>query len=160
MSELAEGKLLASKTTSEAEKQDKRRFQIELEFIQCLANPWYLNDLAQKEYFEDQTFLNYLEYLKYWKRPEYAKCIIYPHALHFLDLLQNHKFREYLKDYDVASEIHSNQYYHWLKWRHFDEGNVGEGSRPNELRDNVENVNGIPFNENPGGGMLNGQGTR
>lgn len=23
--------------------EEKRRFQIELEFIQCLSNPWYLN---------------------------------------------------------------------------------------------------------------------
>lgn len=23
--------------------EEKKRFQIELEFIQCLANPWYLN---------------------------------------------------------------------------------------------------------------------
>jgi hypothetical protein len=39
-----EEKQLTSKT-SEIEKQNKRRFQIELEFIQCLANPWYLNSL-------------------------------------------------------------------------------------------------------------------
>jgi hypothetical protein len=25
------------------EEEEKRRFQIELEFIQCLSNPWYLN---------------------------------------------------------------------------------------------------------------------
>ena len=24
---------------------EKRRFQIELEFIQCLSNPWYLNSM-------------------------------------------------------------------------------------------------------------------
>ncbi|RIA81573.1 SOH1-domain-containing protein [Glomus cerebriforme] len=137
---LSEEKQIESKA-SESEKKNRRRFQIELEFIQCLANPWYLNNLAQKEYFEDPAFINYLEYLKYWKRPEYAKFIIYPHSLYFLDLLQNPQFREHLKNYEVATEIHSKQYYHWMKWRHVDEeGNVdGEGSGQND----VENVNGI-----------------
>lgn len=41
---LSEEKKLENKT-SELEKRNKRRFQIELEFIQCLANPWYLNSL-------------------------------------------------------------------------------------------------------------------
>jgi hypothetical protein len=41
---LSEEKKLENKA-SELEKRNKRRFQIELEFIQCLANPWYLNSL-------------------------------------------------------------------------------------------------------------------
>lgn len=76
--------------------EEKRRFQIELEFIQCLSNPWYLNskvllmhliqgmvdweiwiDLAQQQYFKDEAFINYLEYLQYWKQPEYAKFVVY-----------------------------------------------------------------------------------
>ena len=31
---------------------DRVRFQVELEFVQCLANPHYLNFLAQKGYFK------------------------------------------------------------------------------------------------------------
>nr|CAG8442657.1 6638_t:CDS:2 [Entrophospora candida] len=104
----------------DTEEQNKRRFQIELEFVQCLANPWYLHDLAQKDYFQDRAFLNYLKYLRYWKQPEYAKYIIYPHALHFLDLLQNPQFRQDLKKQDIATEIHSKQYYHWMAWRNID----------------------------------------
>lgn len=73
------------------------RFQMELEFIQCLASPAYLhcalistdlqrsslpdlrNDivLATNRFFENEAFLNYLEYLSYWKRPEYAKYLMY-----------------------------------------------------------------------------------
>ncbi|CAH1757555.1 1165_t:CDS:2 [Entrophospora sp. SA101] len=102
----------------DTEEQNKRRFQIELEFVQCLANPWYLH--AQKDYFQDRAFLNYLKYLRYWKQPEYAKYIIYPHALHFLDLLQNPQFRQDLKKQDIATEIHSKQYYHWMAWRNID----------------------------------------
>jgi len=31
---------------------DSVRFQVELEFVQCLANPNYLNFLAQRGYFK------------------------------------------------------------------------------------------------------------
>lgn len=76
---------------------DEQRFQIELEFVQCLANPWYLNrmlgerisqnkervdslcgciDLAQQQYFKDDAFIRYLEYLQYWKKPEYARFVV------------------------------------------------------------------------------------
>ncbi|KXN74873.1 SOH1-domain-containing protein [Conidiobolus coronatus NRRL 28638] len=92
----------------------EQRFQVELEFVQCLANPWYLNFLAQQSYFEQKEFVNYLKYLKYWKRPEYAKFIIYPHCLYFLDLLQHEEFRQSIKSIDAATFIHSRQYYHWL----------------------------------------------
>ncbi|KAI8093920.1 mediator of RNA polymerase II transcription subunit 31-like protein [Halteromyces radiatus] len=97
--------------------QEKNRFQIELEFIQCLANPWYLNNLAQQQYFKDPEFINYLKYLMYWKQPEYAKFVMYPHALHFLDLLQYPQFREYISTSENAQEIHRMQYYHWMYLR-------------------------------------------
>jgi mediator of RNA polymerase II transcription subunit 31 len=47
--------------------------QVELEFVQCLANPNYLNFLAQRGYFKENAFINYLKYLLYWKEPEYAR---------------------------------------------------------------------------------------
>lgn len=31
--------------------------------------------LAQRGYFKDQSFINYLKYLLYWKEPDYAKFI-------------------------------------------------------------------------------------
>ncbi|KAI8970273.1 mediator of RNA polymerase II transcription subunit 31 putative [Mycotypha africana] len=93
--------------------EEKRRFQIELEFIQCLANPWFLNNLAQQQYFKDPAFLNYLDYLQYWKKPEYAKFVVYPHALYFLDLLQHAQFREYISTSENTTEVHRMQYYHW-----------------------------------------------
>lgn len=33
-------------------KDESVRFQVELEFVQCLANPNYLNFLAQRDYFK------------------------------------------------------------------------------------------------------------
>jgi hypothetical protein len=64
--------------------------------------------LAQSRFFEDPRFLNYLKYLQYWKKPEYAQYIVcvfiyavqqftmrvadsiyrYPYCLKYLDLLQ------------------------------------------------------------------------
>jgi len=34
-------------------------------------------DLAQNGYMKDAAFVNYLKYLLYWKKPEYAKFIVY-----------------------------------------------------------------------------------
>jgi hypothetical protein len=81
---------------------DKDRFEIELEvdlslfpvvihmidliakcgyvlarqFIQCLASPNYLYELASKGYLDDPCFLNYLEYLNYWRNPKYVQFIL------------------------------------------------------------------------------------
>jgi SOH1 len=95
---------------------DRERFLLELEFVQSLANPGYLNceglslssrcfccsvslhqalwldtfflehaftfplifaaGLAQSRQLEDNAFVEYLKYLQYWKRPEYARYIM------------------------------------------------------------------------------------
>ena len=52
---------------SEMEERQRVRFQTELEFVQCLGNPNYLHFLAQRGYFKESTFINYLSYLQYWK---------------------------------------------------------------------------------------------
>lgn len=49
--------------------------------------------LAQRGYLKEQTFVNYLRYLQYWREPEYAKYLKYPMCLHFLELLQHEAFR-------------------------------------------------------------------
>jgi hypothetical protein len=67
--------------------QQRKRFLVELEFVQCLANPNYLKFLAVRGYFENESFKNYLKYLVYWKTPEYIKFIKYPECLYFLDLI-------------------------------------------------------------------------
>ena len=82
-----------------------RRFELELEFVQSLANPRYLHHLAttpnpssgassSKTDDEENDVLNspemvgYLSYLRYWyEDPRYAKYILYPHSLYFLKLL-------------------------------------------------------------------------
>ena len=49
--------------------------------------------LALHGFYEKPGFVHYLEYLLYWKRPEYAKFVMYPHALTFLSLLQDESYR-------------------------------------------------------------------
>lgn len=49
--------------------------------------------LAQRGYLKEQTFVNYLKYLQYWREPEYARYLKYPMCLHFLELLQHEAFR-------------------------------------------------------------------
>ncbi|XP_028643097.1 mediator of RNA polymerase II transcription subunit 31 isoform X2 [Grammomys surdaster] len=72
---------------------NRLRFQLELEFVQCLANPNYLNFLAQRGYFKDKAFVNYLKYLLYWKEPEYAKylknCIYFCYHSYLTPFKQN-----------------------------------------------------------------------
>ena len=96
-----------------ASAEDKERFEIELEFVQCLANPHYLNFLAQREYFADPAFINYLEYLLYWKESKYAKFLKYPQCLFFLELLQHEQFRKELVYPTCAKFIDEQQLLHW-----------------------------------------------
>ncbi|KAK8793743.1 hypothetical protein JH06_4417 [Blastocystis sp. subtype 4] len=78
--------------------EDEKRFMIELEFVQALSNVFYLKWLSDNGYFEDEAFLRYLQYLQYWKQPEYARYLIYPECLYFLDKLQDEAFRYLLTD--------------------------------------------------------------
>ncbi|OAQ26982.1 SOH1-domain-containing protein [Linnemannia elongata AG-77] len=105
---------------TEDEYEQLKRFQVELEFVQCLSNPWYLHHLAQQQYFNQDAFVRYLDYLQYFRKPEYAKFIIYPHCLHFLTLLQHKSFRDQLAKQDTASFVHERQYYHWQFLRNQD----------------------------------------
>ncbi|XP_059251478.1 mediator of RNA polymerase II transcription subunit 31-like [Mustela nigripes] len=92
---------------------NRLRFQLELEFVQCLANPNYLNFLAQRGYFKDKAFVNYLKYLLYWKEPEYAKYLKYSQCLHMLELLQYEHFRKELVNAQCAKFIEEQQILHW-----------------------------------------------
>ena len=82
------------------------RFEIECEFVSCLANPYYLQHLATLKLFDDARFVAYLEYLQYWKEPPYLKYLIYPGpALKHLELLQHEKFRHDIISPDVVARL-------------------------------------------------------
>jgi mediator of RNA polymerase II transcription subunit 31 len=92
----------------------KNRFELELEFIQSLASPRYLHHLANQNYLRDESFLQFLQYLKYWKQPEYAKFITYPHCFFFLDLLcDNETFRNELVNVEFQNFVHQQQFFNW-----------------------------------------------
>nr|CAX70425.1 putative mediator of RNA polymerase II transcription subunit 31 [Schistosoma japonicum] len=93
--------------------ESRNRFQIELEFVQCLANPNYLNFLAQQGWFEKPNFIKYLKYLQYWKDPAYSRYLIYPYCLHLLDLLQHAEFRSALARGQICRMIDDQILLHW-----------------------------------------------
>lgn len=72
--------------------------------------------LAQRGYFKDTTFINYLKYLLYWKEPEYAKYLRYPMCLYFLDLLQYEHFRREVVNSQCTKFIDDQQI---LLWQHY-----------------------------------------
>ena len=90
------------------------RFELELEFIQCLASPAYLHHLATTGVLNEPAFLSFLDYLQYWKSSDYVKYLNYPHCLHFLDLLLNNAtFRRELGTVEFRNFVHEQQFYSW-----------------------------------------------
>jgi len=107
-----------SDVDAEAKAANRARFELELEFVQALANPFYLHSLAQQNILEQPAFVNFLEYLLYFKEKDYARFIHYPHALHHLELLQHAQFRFLLKKDEFLREyLHQKQFDHWQTWR-------------------------------------------
>ncbi|CAJ0572514.1 unnamed protein product, partial [Mesorhabditis spiculigera] len=98
----------------ESSEEQKRRFECECEFVQALANPNYLNFLSQRGFFKEEYFINYLKYLLYWKRPEYAKCLKYPQCLFMLEALQEAEFRKALESCANAKYIEDQLIFQWL----------------------------------------------
>eukprot|EP00967_Tisochrysis_lutea_P015271 scaffold17197_cov32-Tisochrysis_lutea.AAC.1 len=70
-------------------------------------------DLAQTRQLDDEAFVRYLDYLQYWRKPEYAQHIAFPHCLHFLKLLQDSTFRDAMKRPDFKDFIAGQQHAHW-----------------------------------------------
>ncbi|KAK8858900.1 hypothetical protein IAR55_003131 [Kwoniella newhampshirensis] len=93
------------------------RFQSELEFVQCLAHPQYLHELSIQGYLSKPPFLTYLEYLEYWRSPEYVKFITYPTCLVYLTLLQTELFKSRLNDMGFINELIRVGTRHHETWR-------------------------------------------
>ncbi|KAL9610030.1 MAG: hypothetical protein Q9167_005244 [Letrouitia subvulpina] len=82
------------------------RFELELEFVQSLANPFYLNHLASQKLLQDPSFVEYLKYLQYFTKPEYIKYLSYPGpTLKALELLQQERFRRDILSPDVVKRM-------------------------------------------------------
>ncbi|KAI4093570.1 MAG: hypothetical protein LQ344_002797 [Seirophora lacunosa] len=82
------------------------RFELELEFVQSLANPYYLNHLASQKVIQDPSFTEYLRYLQYFTQPTYTRYLSYPApSLKALQLLQQEKFRQDILSPDVVARL-------------------------------------------------------
>lgn len=82
------------------------RFEIELEFVQSLANPFYLNHLAAQKLLQQPAFIEYLKYLQYWSKPPYLKYLAYPGpTLRNLELLQQEQFRKNIISPDAVQAM-------------------------------------------------------
>ncbi|KAH8492700.1 hypothetical protein H0E87_022069 [Populus deltoides] len=90
----------------------RQRFLLELEFVQCLANPTYIHYLAQNRYFEDEAFIGYLKYLQSGNVQS-----TYPHCLYFLELLQNANFRNAMAHPGNKELAHRQQFFFWKNYR-------------------------------------------
>ena len=72
-----------------------------------------LADLAQNRYFDDPSFVEYIEYLRYWTGERYCHYIVFPHCLRMLELLQQPSFRAALKRADFKDMIFRQQHSAW-----------------------------------------------
>lgn len=91
------------------------RFMQDLEFVQCLANPFYLKYLSNMGYLDDEKFVNYLQYLLYFKKAEYMKFITYERCIIFLELLQYKEFRQKLKENEYEQYLNNFILKDWME---------------------------------------------
>lgn len=119
----------------EAENKDeeelpKNRFELELEFLQCLASPAYLHFLATStDMAELLPFLKYLR--KTYSQPEYIRFVRYPNAFYFLDLLidRPNVFHKEFTLPEFRNFCHQQQF---LAWQHRHAVCYGVGKLPAE----------------------------
>ena len=96
------------------------KFILELEFVQCLANPAYIHYLAQRGYFKDGGFISFLKYLQYWKSPPYLFYIQYPNCFVYLDMIiSSEAFRLDAARNESIIKWHEQQYLVWKQGRKY-----------------------------------------
>lgn len=120
--------------------------------------------IAQRGFFKDTTFINYLKYLLYWKEPDYAKYLKYPMCLYFLDLLQYEHFRREVVNAQCCKFIDDQAI---LLWQHYTRRrtklftmNNGviqmESQNDNNGNSSMKNINNNSNNKDNGNGQQNG----
>lgn len=72
-----------------------------------------MNYLAQNNYLNDESFVNYLNYLQYWTEPQYAKFLVYPNCLHILKLLQDENFRKNIINQEFMNNLMNDMVKRW-----------------------------------------------
>ena len=113
MASASKGKNIEIKDNEDQE--EILRFMQDLEFVQCLANPYYLKYLSNMGYLDDEKFVNYLQYLLYFKKAEYMKFITYERCIIFLELLQYKEFRQKLKENEYEQYLNNFILKDWME---------------------------------------------
>jgi len=73
-----------------------------------------LQYLAQNRYFQDAQFMNFLRYLRYFQQVEYARHLVFPQCLAFLDaLVDNPQFVADLTNPFFVDHLHAQQGLFW-----------------------------------------------
>ncbi|WUR02341.1 mediator of RNA polymerase II transcription subunit 31 (MED31) [Vairimorpha necatrix] len=90
-----------------------KTFEKELEFVQLLCNPDYLKWLYEQGYFEDQSFINLLNHLVYWKQDNYKRYLTYPYCLEILGILLKDDVVQILEDESFYAKIAQDQLLSW-----------------------------------------------
>ena len=68
------------------------RIQEDIEFVNLLSNPFYIDFLIEKNFFENENFLYYLKSLDYLKDERTFKFVKFPIAWKMLDNIKNVNF--------------------------------------------------------------------
>lgn len=92
------------------------RFEVELEFVECLANPAYLAFMSQQPgLLGDARFRAYLVHLlATWTRPSHAALVAYPDGVaHLRRLVEEPGFGDALRDPVFVQTLHREQYERW-----------------------------------------------
>ncbi|KAF5153520.1 SOH1 family protein [Theileria parva strain Muguga] len=98
--------------------EDNLRFGVELDFVQCLSDIYYLKHLFDKGYFNDENFRAYILYLQYWRTGHYIKFVEYAYCLKILELLLDKDFVNSLSS-DLTVEALKYQIdNHWICFKH------------------------------------------
>lgn len=88
---------------------------------------------------ENEEFLRYLEYLEYWRKPEYAKYLIYPNCLHILSLLKEPRFRQEITRADLAKVFMDDFYMKWLDPKPEENAADGDNQQNPEVKQEDQN---------------------
>ena len=81
----------------------------ELDFVQSLANAEFVHQLAVDGCLEKPEFIEFLQHLSYWKKPDCIKLLQYPQCLTILQIL--------LEDVDFRKSIATQEGLNALKFQ-------------------------------------------
>ncbi|POW12442.1 hypothetical protein PSTT_04506 [Puccinia striiformis] len=90
-------------------KANQVRFEEDLEFVQSLANPHFVQELTLNGALRSETMISYLQYLKYFHDPDYARFVRYPNSLKILDLLNCSEQSRTMIETDQHAQLLTNK---------------------------------------------------